>query len=351
MEQYRVAVVMGGPSVEHDVSIKTGSNVVDRLDRQRFSILPVRINRDSSWQLAAEPWDSAEPFCPKKCFSSAPTLQAGTAVTILKSRKVRVVFIALHGPFGEDGTLQGLLEASSLPYTGSGVAASALGINKINTKAILRYYGIPVADDIVVGGPGSPLTALSVEEIEEKIGYPCVVKAPCLGSSFGVVIAKEQEGLVEAIRGCGSDYEPVLVEKYIEGTELTCGVITGRTRSETQALPVTEIVPKSAEFFDYEAKYTPGATEEITPARIPDEVAKKIQEITCRVFHAVGCDGMARVDFFYADEKLYVLEINTIPGLTETSLLPQQAAAVGISFTALLSRIIDRAIHKSTEGE
>ena len=351
MEPIRIAVVMGGPSVEHDVSIKTGTNVVDKLDKRRFSVLPVRINRDSSWQLAAEPWNGNTPFCPDKCFSTTPTLQAGTAVTILKSRKVRVVFIALHGPFGEDGTLQGLLEASALPYTGSGVAASALGINKINTKAILRYHGIPVAEDVVVGGPGSPLTALSVEEIEQKLGYPCVVKAPCLGSSFGVVIAKNQEELVEAIRGCGSDYEPVLIEKYIKGTELTCGIVTGKTRQEAQALPVTEIVPKSAEFFDYEAKYTPGATDEITPARIPEAVAQKVQELTCKVFHAIGCDGMSRVDFFYANDELFVIEINTIPGMTETSLLPQQAAAVGIDFTALLSRIVDRAIHKSTEGE
>lgn len=343
-DKVRVAVLMGGPSVEHEVSLHSGARVVAALDRSLYEVLPVRVDRQGRYRICASPVPDGT-FDADVAFDSLPDMAAGLAVTELLFRAVDVAFIAIHGTYGEDGTVQGLLSAAGLPFTGPGVVASALAIDKIATKAILRYVGIPVADDLVVTGPDEPLDDACLDRVEARLGLPCVVKAPCLGSSHGVAIANTRAELARALAACGGLQGRVLVERFLPGRELTCGVLED-AEGRLHALPVTEIRPRSAAWFDYHAKYTPGATEEITPAPIPDDVTRRVQDVTVRACRAVDIRGLSRVDLFLVGDDLFVLEINTIPGLTDTSLLPQQARAVGISFTDLLTRITQAALRR-----
>lgn len=325
---------MGGPGLEHPVSLNTGKNVLQHLNYDRYESLAVVIGKDNLWSIG-----------------DGPMVQAELAITELKKLDVGIIFLALHGTFGEDGTVQGLLDATDLPYTGSPNGASAICINKIATKALLDYHDLPVARDLVVSREeccDSALFSNSLRKIPAANGgpgYPCVVKAPNQGSSFGVFIAQSEEELIEGLKDPVFQDEPVLVEQFIDGTELTCGILETKG-GELKVLPVTEIVPLNASFFDYKAKYTTGATDEITPARISEELKFRIQAMTRKAFTACGCRGVARVDFFAKEDELYIIEVNTLPGLTKNSLLPQEAAEAGIDFETLLTTIIESGLER-----
>ena len=319
----RVAVLMGGPSFEHDVSLNSGRQVLKALREQAFE---VRIEKNGTWVIAGQP---------------APTI--GTAIDRLRE-KADVVFIALHGPFGEDGTVQGLLDACKLPYTGSGPAASGLAMDKVRAKKIYQAHGFPIERSVSIALYDN-LQAKLTEAAE--LGFPCVVKPACNGSSYGVSFPKNREELDRSVARLIAGKDEVLVERFVRGKELTCGVLSIDAESRTFALPVTEIVPASKyEFFDYEAKYTPGATDEVTPARIPESVAVEVQRLALAAHRALGCRDFSRSDFMLGDSGPIILETNTIPGLTGTSLLPQAAAVAGIDFERLVRIVIDNALRR-----
>jgi D-alanine-D-alanine ligase len=320
-KKVRVAILAGGFSSERDVSLRSGEMVRRNLDPERF---------------AAEVVDLKDLLPP-----------ASIDWSELKSR-FDVAFIALHGEGGEDGTLQGALDLLDMPYTGSGVYASALAMNKWRTKQVYQANGIPTADALAFDLRYSPLPEARevAHEAESRFGYPYVLKADNQGSSFGVYIVRRAEEFEAAWKGAASFSPEILIERFVPGTEVTCGVIGGR---DLLALPIVEIVP-AGEWFDFEAKYTPGAAEEIVPARLSPELTRQVQELAVKAHKALGCWGMSRTDMrITPDGAIFVLETNTIPGLTEGSLLPKEARAAGIMLPELFDRLISFALTRHSE--
>ena len=237
--------------------------------------------------------------------------------------EIDCVFIALHGAFGEDGRIQGMLDLLGVPYTGSGCAASALAMDKVRCKAVVRSQGVPVAGHVALdratweADRGAVLAAVG-----EGVGFPCVIKPTFEGSSVGIEIPREEGVFAECLERAFGVSNDVMVEIFVEGTEVTCAVLDAEPNGLIRALPVTEIRPKAAEFFDYEAKYTPGATEEITPARIPAEDTEAVKELAAHVHEIVGCRGWSRSDFIIGPDGPVWIEVNTVPGLmTEQDLI------------------------------
>ena len=315
----RIAVLRGGTSAERDVSMSSGGQVLDALKAEG---LDVTIEADGRWTIEGQ-----------------THARLGGALDHL-SDAVDVVFIALHGPFGEDGTIQGLLEAVGLPYTGSGVAASGLAMDKGRAKAVYRDAGLPTAPAMAITPRYFATSRDAVlDAIASDLGFPCVVKPTCDGSSFGVSFPEDRSALAAVLDDIVGQGRAVLAERRVQGTELTCGVL--EHDGHPKPLPVTEIAPTDKyAFFDYEAKYTPGATDEITPARIPDTLRDTVQTMAVTAHEVLGCRDMSRTDFIVEDGQPWLLETNTIPGLTTNSLLPQAAAASGLSFEALVRHLV-----------
>ncbi|HWS48883.1 MAG TPA: D-alanine--D-alanine ligase [Candidatus Methanoperedens sp.] len=292
MKKIRVAVLMGGKSSEREVSLSSGAEVLKNLDRDKYEV-----------------WGIDVPSELDKLGEIKPDL----------------AFIILHGKGGEDGVIQGYLETLGIKYTGCGVLASAIGMNKRVFRMLMEREGILMAS--------------------ETRKVPCVVKPNCGGSSVGVSIVKENKDLVTAIELAKKYDDEVIVERYIKGIEVSCGILGDPSVNSGQVvvLPVIEIVPKK-EFFDYEAKYTKGMSEEICPARLTEKMTKKVKEITLKVFKAIDGRGYARVDFIIKNDKAYLLEINTLPGMTSNSLLPKEAKAMGVNYSQVLDKIVELAL-------
>ncbi|HOZ49086.1 MAG TPA: D-alanine--D-alanine ligase [Candidatus Hydrogenedentes bacterium] len=324
----KVAVLMGGMSSEHEVSMHSGEMVLASLDPDKLDAVPVRISRDGTWAFGDE--------APMSIFDAVPRLEA---------LGLDCAFIALHGPFGEDGRLQGMLDLLGIPYTCSGCAASALAMDKIRSKAVVRQLGVRVANHVVVHRTVWNTDRDRVmDKVASKLGFPCVIKSPCQGSSLGMAITREAADFAADIEAVFAFGDEVMIEEFVNGIELTCGVLDLDPGSPPIGLPVTQIIPVTSKFFDYEAKYTPGASREITPAEIPDELAAAVQGIAVRVHQAVGGRIWSRHDFLVAGSDPVWIEINTVPGMTQTSLYPQAAAAAGISYAELMERFIEAAI-------
>ena len=319
-----VAVLAGGPSSEHQVSRWSGERVQEGLDRQRYRPLFVLIEPDGTW-----------------CIDGVRRGGPLEATIALGELGCEVVFPALHGPFGEDGTIQGFLATVGLPYVGSGVAGSALACDKVRTKRLVAAAGFPVAPDLVL--PPADTAAVAA-----RLGFPVFVKDPHGGSSLEVRRARDATELERARREIASP--ALLVEAAVEGREMTVAILddeAGRPR----ALPVAEVCSQGA-FFDFENKYTPGVATEIVPAQIPPTVAARLQEIALAIHDLCGLRAMSRSDFILEEDGTPVfLEINTIPGLTPTSLLPQAAAAAGIDFPAVLTRLIESAARSGASAK
>jgi D-alanine-D-alanine ligase len=292
----KVAVLMGGLSAEREVSLNSGASVLKALLAQGYDAVGIDVGRDLAQRLAAE--------------------------------KVEVAFIALHGRFGEDGSVQGLLELMGIPYTGSGVLASALAINKVFSKVVFRAAGLTVAPyQVLRRGQELPLS----------FDLPVVVKPSQEGSSVGVHIVKEPGQMAAALADAFSYDSEVLVEQFIDGREVQVGILDGK------ALGAIEIVPKG-EFYDYEAKYTAGMAEHILPARLPADVYEKVLGAGEQAHAALSCDCYSRVDFLVNEAgECYLLEVNTLPGMTDLSLLPEIAGGAGIGFGELVQRILTAA--------
>ena len=345
----RVAVLMGGTSSERPISLKTGNMIVQSLDPARYEVVAIdtqdvlRLQGAATTRLLpAHGSTNSAPAVPAETALSTGTAAMAGADPSLPSGPPDVVFIALHGKGGEDGTVQGMLELMGLPYTGSGVLASALAMDKAMTKRLFRSAGIPVIEDLQVRrGEEADGTAL-LAQVAEKLGYPVFVKPNAEGSSFGGRKVETPEELLPALTNA-LHYDPkAIIERYVSGTEITVGVL-GNAHGELVSLPIVEIVPKSA-FYDFESKYADGGSEHIIPARLPESVTRQAQALALQCHNLLGCRGMSRTDMLVVGETLVVLEVNTIPGMTPTSLLPQAAEHAGISFPQLLDRFLTSAL-------
>ena len=353
----RVAVLMGGTSTEREVSLVSGKMVTAALDPDLYDVMALdtrdllRLTSGENPALLASGGTKQGIAAALQSAGDAAGLSRDPGESRTAMFRPDVVFIALHGKGGEDGTVQGMLEVMGLPYTGSGVLASALAMDKVMSKCVFKAAGVPVIDGIYVtrhalaGCGEEEFRHASLVDVETHLGFPVFVKPNAGGSTCGCSLVAGPDQLFAAVQLALTLDETALIEKYIRGMEITVGVIDF-AGEPAEALPVIEIVPKG-EYYDYESKYASGGSEHIIPARIPDEIARKAQEIACRCHALLGCRGVSRTDFILSDGLLYVLEVNTIPGMTPTSLLPQAAEHAGISFAQLLDRLIRSALdHK-----
>ncbi len=341
-QKIRVAVLMGGRSREREVSLSTGRMIMSALDPQKYDAFAVDsaligIIGENKSKIAIEGSSSKA-----KCTSNAvDELRPFDDIVRMngKSPKPDVVIIALHGKFGEDGTIQGLLELLEIPYVGSGVLASALALNKIMARKVLEYEGIPVPKGLSIHR-GDDVKEFQAR-VERVLGYPVIVKPNEEGSTIGISIVRSAEDFAKSIESAFEYDDDVLVEEFIEGGVEITGAVLGNEKPFV--LPLVEIVPEGG-FYDYHAKYTPGATEEICPARIPEEQYHEAERLALASHKALGCRGMSRTDMIVKGSNIWVLEVNTIPGMTPTSLLPRAAQAAGISFPRLLDMLIEYAL-------
>ncbi|HEY4346369.1 MAG TPA: D-alanine--D-alanine ligase family protein [Gaiellaceae bacterium] len=328
---YRIAVLSGGRSSEHEISVASASSVSAALIAGGAEVIEVTIGRDGAWALEAAP-------------AIGPA--AGPAGTELVTRlpdrgvvqalgQVDVVFPVLHGPFGEDGTVQGMLELADVPYVGAGVAASAVAMDKDLFKSVLREKHIPVARHEAL---------LAGEEARNPFGYPVFVKPARLGSSVGISKAHDPTELEAAVALAFRHDEKVLVEEFVDGIEVEVGILGNR---DPQASIPGEIVVAHNEWYDYEAKYADGEMDLVVPARVSEAQLTRAQELAVAAFVAIGCEGMARVDMFVrADGEVLVNELNTIPGFTQTSVYAKLFEASGIGYRELLERLVELAIER-----
>ena len=326
-QRLKIAVLMGGTSAEREVSLSTGKQILNALDPDKYRVYAL----DTA---------SGQQFLPSGVTPSLSQLRAADGMTEITALpqlpqvsgqdRPDVVFIALHGKGGEDGTVQGMLEVLGLPYTGSGVLASALAMDKAMSKRVLTSAGVQMPQDHVVKrGQKIPEGALPL---------PVIVKPNAQGSTIGMTIVRQPEELLGALKTAFEYDDTALIEQFITGTEITVPILGNAT---LEVLPIVEIVPNGG-FYDYQAKYTPGATDEIVPARISEAVAREARYIAQLCHRTLGCRGMSRTDMIVtAEGQIYTLEVNTIPGMTPTSLLPRSAEAAGYSFPQLLDRLID----------
>jgi D-alanine-D-alanine ligase len=327
----KVALLVGGTSPERQVSKMSGKGVLQALMALHYPTIII----DPAYGLN-QPKEE-ELFFLEKDYTNISNRNYIDAINSRLLDDVDVVFSALHGKWAEDGTIQSLLELRGLKYTGSKVLASALAMDKEMSKVIFRQAGVQTPDWFSVKYRNFE-PSLIADEIKQKFGFPCIIKANDQGSTVGLKFVKDESEVEEGILIAQKYSAKALIEKYIPGRELTVAVLINET------LPVLEIVPKSG-LYDYKSKYTSGMSEYIVPADIPKDVAAKAQKQALTAFHSLGCEGYARVDFrLDNDNELYCLEVNTLPGMTPLSLVPKAAKAVGISFEELIKKIIQQAL-------
>jgi D-alanine-D-alanine ligase len=320
---------MGGRSSEHDISVASARSVVDALDPGRYDVRAVEIGRDGRWQL-----DSAQARIEPGAHETLPVPAGGEPAPF---EGVDVVFPVLHGPFGEDGTVQGFLELADVAYVGAGVTASALCMDKDLFKAVMRDKGVPVVRSVTV-------LERHRDRVENPFGYPVVVKPARLGSSVGITVVKTADGLAPAVGLALEHDEKVLLEEFVPGVEVECSVLGN---DEPIASIPGEIVPLVSEWYDFSAKYDEGGMELVVPPRIPERTIARVQELAVAAFVASDCEGMARVDFFVREDgEVLVNELNTIPGFTATSVYAKLFEASGIPYAELLDRLVELALER-----
>jgi D-alanine-D-alanine ligase len=358
----RVAVVFGGRSTEHAVSCISAGSVLAAIDRDVYDVVPIGISRDGRWVLAAdEPAKLAitggvlpevEEAGSSVVLSGDPT-QRGLTVhepgkVPEELGEVDVVLPLLHGPYGEDGTLQGLLELAGVPYVGSGVFASAAAMDKGHMKALLGAAGLPVGPHAVVTDRAWSTDKVAVRETVAALGYPVFVKPCRAGSSVGITKVHQEDELDAAIEQARGHDLRVVIEAAIGGREIECGVLEGLDGGAPEAsVPAEVIVGGDHEFYDFEAKYLADqGTELVVPADLPTEIADQVREMACAAFDALSCEGLARVDFFVSGDRVIVNEVNTMPGFTPVSMFPLMWKATGIDYPALVDRLVQTALRR-----
>jgi D-alanine-D-alanine ligase len=315
-----IAIAYGGYSSEEVVSRKSVEGLLTFIDTEKYNLFPVLINR-AEWSVVL---DGQKFPIDRNDFSA-----------IVNGRRTTFdcVYVTIHGTPGENGLLQGYLHMLDIPHTTCDVLASAITFNKFTCNTYLKGFGVMVADSVMIRKGNS----YNKFDIVEKTGLPCFVKPNAGGSSFGVTKVVQASDLDAAIDKAFTEGDEVIVEQFIKGTELTCGLF--KYKGEFTVLPITEVVSKN-EFFDYEAKYTANMAEEITPARIPDETAERIRKIVMAIYDVLGCKGIVRIDFIVSENRIFLLEVNTTPGMTATSFIPQQIRAAGMELKDVFTMVI-----------
>ena len=327
----RVAILMGGRSSEHEISVASARSVIAALDPDRYDVVTVEIGHDGRWALG----DGGRTELEEGSVAETLPVPAGGGSVTKTLAGVEVALPILHGPFGEDGTVQGMLELAGVPYVGAGVAASALCMDKDLFKAVMRDQGVPVTRNITLRNGTRP---------ENPFGYPVFVKPARLGSSVGITKAHDEDELHAAVELAFRHDEKVLVEEFVSGIEVEVGVLGNR---QPFASLVGEIVVTNNEWYDYAAKYDEGEMDLVIPARITDEQTSRVQELAVQAFVATECEGMARVDCFVTEQgDVRVNELNTIPGFTSTSVYAKLFEASGIAYPDLLERLIELALER-----
>jgi D-alanine-D-alanine ligase len=343
MAKQKVAVLLGGRSGEHEVSITSARSVMAALDRERWEVVPIGISRSGAWMPPAETQAALDSGATSFTTGGEPLLTSSEALSALSA--CAVAFPLVHGKNGEDGTLQGFLEAAGMPYAGAGVAASAIGMDKALMKALFRESGIPVARYSVIRSWEYTLAQkASMELIENAIGYPCFVKPANGGSSVGVTRVRSREDLPHAFEAAFAYDDKLVVEQAVIGREVECSVLGNE---QPEASIVGEIVP-DRDFYDYNSKYDAASTTALyIPAPITDMVMDEIRDLALRMYRVMGCEGYARVDFFLTPaDKVIANEVNTIPGFTSISMYPKLWEASGLNYSPLLTRILELAFER-----
>jgi D-alanine-D-alanine ligase len=363
----RVGVIFGGRSGEHEVSIASATSIIEHLDPNKYEVVPIAITQEGRWLLGAAPQRllAAETGQEGTVLSESlavtlpgdptvgrlvPLNQSESVKQALEAGRVDVIFPVLHGTYGEDGTLQGLLEMAGVPYVGCGVLGSALGMDKEKMKMIFQAVGLPIVDYLVYRrhdwerDPGPIL-----EAVEARLGYPCFVKPVNLGSSVGISKAHNRKELEQAIAFAAEYDRKIIVERGIDCRELECAVLGN---DEPLASVVGEIIP-SNEFYDYRAKYIDNRSQIVIPADLPQETAEQVRRYAVQAFLALDLSGLARVDFFLekASGQLYINEVNTMPGFTTISMYPKLWQASGLPYEQLLDRLIELALERHTDRQ
>jgi len=314
MKKIKIAILMGGPSSEHEISLKSGMNVYHNLP-DKYLKIPIVIDKNLFWHIDGKKYSQRK------------------AIKLLKEKKIDLVFLTLHGKYGEDGKIQRILNKAKIKFTGSEEKASKIGIDKLKTYSVLKKHKILFPETYTANE--------FIKKFKYNFPFPIVIKPNDGGSSIGVSILKKdlnKKNFLKALNYAKKYSRKIIVQRYIEGLEVTCGVLGSRP------LEPTLILPQKRDFFDYFSKYSPNATKEITPAPLEKKIIKKIKKTAIKVHKIIGCKHFSRTDMILSNNKIYVLEINTIPGLTKTSLLPQQAKAKGIDFSLFLDKIIKLAL-------
>ncbi|RUT78462.1 D-alanine--D-alanine ligase [Ancylomarina longa] len=317
----KIAVIAGGDSAEFEISRQTANHILNTLDKEIYEAYLVEL-RGLNWHVQLEQ-------------QSYPIDRNDFSFNINnQSVKFDFAYIAIHGTPGENGILQGYLQLLKIPHSTCDVLSSALSFNKHACNTYLKSLGYRVAESILL----KKGKTFSISAISDKLGMPCFVKPNADGSSFGISKVKKTEDLEEAISKAFKEGNEVIIEAFIDGLEFTCGLL--KTKKENLIFPVTEVLPKK-EFFDYEAKYDPNMADEITPARISNELSLRIQNLSSEIYDALKCKGIVRVDYMIENEEIFVLEANTIPGMTVNSFIPKQIAAMNRELKDILSLVIE----------
>jgi D-alanine-D-alanine ligase len=364
-KKIRVGLVFGGRSGEHEVSLASANSVMSNLDKDKYEVVPIGITKEGSWLLGTKP---TELLAAERSVDQAAELEQTTAVTLTGDPRLRrlipvqsdeqlrnngaldVIFPVLHGTYGEDGALQGLLEMANVPYVGCGVLGSALGMDKEKMKILFRSVDLPVVDYLVCRRhewERSPQTVLNA--IEQSFSYPCFVKPVNLGSSVGVNKAHDRQELEHAINAAAEYDRKIIIERAINCREVECSVLGN---DEPLASVVGEVIP-SNEFYDYRAKYIDNKSQIIIPAGIPQSTAEEIRRYSIQAFLVLELSGLARVDFFIDKEtgQVYLNEVNTMPGFTEISMYPKLWEASGLPYPQLLDRLFELAIERHADRQ
>lgn len=320
-----IAIVTGGDQSEIVVSLKSAEGLRSFIDNDKYEVFTAILEKNN-WRIKLE--NGSEYPIDKNDFS-----------ILVDNEKVTFdcVYNTIHGIPGEDGKLQGYLDMLKIPYTSSGVLASSLTFNKFFCNTYLKAFGIKSAESIMLR-KGMQITA---DELINKIGLPCFIKPNAGGSSFGITKAVQTSDILKAIENAFTESDEIIIESFIKGTEVTNGIY--KTLEQEVVLPVTEVIPKK-DYFDFEAKYTPGMADEITPARISDEMTQRIQKLSSAIYNILGCKGIVRIDYIIADKIIYLLEVNTTPGMTKTSFIPQQINATDLNIKDVFTDIIEDSI-------
>jgi len=361
----RVGVVFGGRSGEHEVSLASGASVIAALEQRGHAVVPIGIARDGRWVVGGEPLralaaearvalpaDDAAGSVKKALTDRAEAVESGTQSLArteppgglpAEVRRLDVVVIMLHGPYGEDGTIQGLFELADVPYVGAGVMASAIGMDKAMMKTVFQAHGLPVVEHLVVARrEWREDPARVARRVAETLGFPCFVKPSNLGSSVGISKVRDAGALAPAMDEAARHDRKILVERAVRGREIEVSVLG----NDAPVASLPGEITYASEFYDYATKYAEGQARLTVPAPIAPEVTRKIQELALAAYRAVDCAGMARVDFFLEGDRVLVNEINTIPGFTATSGYARMWEASGLAYPDLLERLIQLALER-----